>query len=118
MADKIVRDILAADAGVIALVADRIEYEIKQQGETFPAITVARTNVQPTMHLTGDASLDQCTVRVDSWATTLTQARQVSDACRTALISTNIQLQSEHDNYESGIDPGLYLITQEFLVWK
>lgn len=118
MADKIVRDILIADTAVAALVADRIEYSIKQQGELYPAITVKRSEVQPTNHLTGDALLDRCVVQVDSWAHELADARQVAEACRAAIVNAGHLLQDAHDNYEPGIDPGLYLITQDFQVWK
>jgi hypothetical protein len=74
--------------------------------------------VQPTNHLTGDASLDQCVITVKSWAYTLTEARQLSDACRAAMIAAGYLLSSERDNDEPGVDPLLYMVTQDYQVWK
>lgn len=118
MADKIVRDILIADATVTGLVDDRISPVLKQQGIKYPVVTLDRTELTPTNHLTGDAGLDSVLVGVRSWATTYKEARQVADACRAAIVAAGHLMQSERDNYEDGIDPGLYLITQEFQVWK
>lgn len=117
MADKVIRDILVADAAVTALVAQRISPLIKEQGVTPPAVTIRRSSLEPTNHLRGDGDLDRNTVTVDSWATTYAQAREVADACRAALIAQRIQMVSELDNFEPGVDPGLYNVSQQYLVW-
>lgn len=117
MADKVVRDVLVAAGAVTALVSTRISPLIKSQGVTPPAVTIRRGTLEPQNHLRGDGDLDKNTVMVDSWATTYVGARAVADACRTALLAAGILLQGEFDNYEPGIDPGLYNISQEYLVW-
>lgn len=118
MADKIVRDVLIAYAPLTAIVGDRISPLIKSQGVVTPAITLRRGHTEPQNHLTGNGSLDAVTVFCDCWADSYVQARDVADKARAALIAAGIQLENEFDNYEPAIDPGLYNVSQEYLVWK
>jgi len=118
MADKILHDVLVADAAVTALVGSRVSPLIKSQGVTPPAVTLERSQVDPQNHLQGWASLDYVQVEVRSWAQTFDQARQVADACRSAIESAGHLLANEFDNYDPAIDPGLYCVTQQFQVWK
>lgn len=118
MADKLVRDVLIAYAPLTAIVSTRISPLIKAQGVVPPAITLRRGSTEPQNHLTGNGGLDKVSVIVDTWAETYVQARDIAEMARTALLAAGYQLENEFDNYEQGVDPGLYNVSQEFMVWK
>lgn len=115
-ATKTVRDVLIADSSVAALVDDRVEYLLKPQALTMPAITLQRVTTNPVNHLNGFAGLDATSVQVDYWAGTSTDAMELAALGRAALEAQNIQCDQEFDNYDPDIQ--FYRVTQEFTVWQ
>lgn len=112
-----VRGVLIGSSAVAAICADRISPLISAQGSLLPAVTLQRTELEPQNGLRGFAGLDSNTVQLDAWAETYQQARDLADACRTALQAAGVIMLSEFDNYEPSTDPGLYRVTQTFSVW-
>jgi hypothetical protein len=117
MAIAIVRGVLIASSAVTAICADRISPLMKAQGALLPNVTLQRTELEPQNGLRGYAGLDSNTVQLDAWSETYQQARDLADACRTALQAAGFVMLSEFDNYEPSTDPGLYRVTQTFSVW-
>ena len=113
MAVQTIRDALVADAGVTALVGQRVSPILKAQDTTLPAITLQRISIVPQNHLTGDGDLDYGRVQLDVWATTYVEARSVADACRTALAAYQLELES--DDYDP--DTETYRVIQDWSVW-
>jgi hypothetical protein len=117
MAVKTARDVLLAAAPVTALVGTRISPLVRAQDLQLPAVTLQRVVVTPTNHLRGDANLDANRVQLDAYAATYAAARTLADACRDALVAAGHLLQTELDSYEPDVDPELYRVTQEYLIW-
>jgi hypothetical protein len=111
-----VRDLLVADAGVLALVAQRISPLLRAQNETLPCVTLSLVSVVPANHLNGAPTLDQNRVQVDSWAATYTAARSVADACRAALEAAGLTMEGEFDTFEPDVSE--YRVTQDFYFWN
>ena len=79
------RELLAADAGVIALVADRVFHKVPRKA-SLPYVKLTRSDIDwhPTLDGTTNR-LAQETIDVDSVAVTAAQAIALDKAVRTAL---------------------------------
>lgn len=121
MSVEVVLAALKASAGVTAIVGSgasaRISPLMKAQGITPPAVTLQRIAVAPVNHLRGHGGVDAVRVQVDSYADSYSGVRALATACRTALQTAGHLMVSEIDNYEPGVEPALYRITQDFQVW-
>jgi hypothetical protein len=111
-----VRDLLVADPLVTALVAARISPLLRAQGETLPCVTLTLVAVTPMNHLNGAPSLDQNRIQVDAWAETYASARAVAYACREALETAGLAMESAFDTFEPDVDE--YRVTQDFYYWN
>lgn len=109
--------VLQAAQPVQALAAKRISPVIKSQALALPAVTLQRSAVNPVNSLTGHCDLDENQIQVDSWAETYAAARALADACRAAIQAAGHVMNSEFDNYEPSVEPGVYCITQSYSVW-
>jgi hypothetical protein len=113
--------VLKADSTVTGIVGSgsnaKISPLIKSQGITPPAVTLQRISLTPQNHLRGNGGLDQVRIQLDAWCTTYDRARSLANACRNALETAGHVMESEIDNYDPETDPGLYRITQDFLIW-
>ncbi len=76
---------LVADAGVGALVADRIYPGAAPQGATSPLIVVNTVSIVPGYADDGETGLDQTRIQIDCYASTYTASHTVSTAVRAAL---------------------------------
>lgn len=80
-----VRIALVADAGVAALLADRIEPMQANQNETFPYALLDTTHTKVFNGLSGFTGVDICEVSLYVWANTYTDATAIALTCRRAL---------------------------------
>lgn len=121
MSVEVALSVLKASSGVTDIVgtgADaRISPLIKEQTITIPAVTIQRTGVNPANHLRGNGSLDESLTQIDSWSATYSGARTLASACRSAMEAAGHLMVGEYDNYDSGVDPGLYRVTQDYRIW-
>lgn len=115
---------LAADAGVLALVADRIVWAARPQGEALPCIVMHRITGDRDYHQLGRSGLVESIVQVDCWADTWLAAKGVARAVITALdtvIAPPFQkafVASERDGFEVGDEgAGLHRTIVETRVW-
>ena len=80
-----VRAILAADAGVSALVGTRIYPDRLPQNVTYPAITYEMYSEDSFEAMDGLLGIAEATIEVTCWASTRLVASSVQDAVRLAL---------------------------------
>ena len=73
---------LAADGGVRALVADRIEWAVRG---AVPCVALHLISAQPDTTLAGQSGLVQARVQVDCWGETFLKAKQIGAAVIAAL---------------------------------
>lgn len=76
---------LLADAALAGLVATRITWQSRPQGEALPAVTLQRVSGARDYHMQGPSGLVQSRVQVDCWGATYASALAVSRAVRSLL---------------------------------
>lgn len=81
---------LSGDAGLSALVSDRIYPDVTDQKRILPYIVFELDSEQGTPHMTGVATLAQATVQFTVWAATSLSRTSVNDALR-ALLDAEIR---------------------------
>lgn len=103
--------LLAADAGVAALLADRIAWGARPTGEQLPCVVLFRITGVRDYHLQGRSGLVDSLVQVDCWAGTWLAAKSVARAIVDALDTPDqptIQkafVEGERDSFEEGDGP-------------
>jgi hypothetical protein len=124
----IVRELLQADADVVALVAGRIRpAPLRGPGEpaaTLPAITYQRLGSTRRRTFEGRSSPTETRLQVDCWAEDHDAAEAVFDAARRALDmrtspADGVQLVTIVDGSDQFIpepDPELYRFTADYLI--
>lgn len=76
---------LSGDAGVTALVAQRIYPDVLPEKSAYPAVVFARVRTEPTYGISGNYFGADVGLQVGCWGTTRTQADAVGSAVETAL---------------------------------
>lgn len=76
---------LCADAGVSAIVSSRVYPLVMPQKTTLPATTYQTTALKPDRNLAGNTGRMTATIRINAWAETYTEAKNLAEALRTAL---------------------------------
>lgn len=122
--------LLAADAALQALVADRVTPVSQQQGAPRPAVTVARISGGPEYADDGEVGLLQARFQVDCWGDTYPSAKDTARAVTAALSAVRdvtqgtttflyILLDSEQDVREGGGNAAEYLFRTilDFTAW-
>lgn len=105
--------VLRGSGAVTALVPQkRIEAHRRTQTFVLPAILLSEAVVTPFNHLTGHAGVDANQIQLKALGTTYTQAKQVADACRTALQAAGYLLISKLEDDEPDSDPELFEFIQ------
>ena len=76
---------LLAQAGITALVGNRINWLRRPQGEALPAMALQLVSGVPDYLLDGSYSLTESRVQMDAWAKSFLQAKQIARAVEAAL---------------------------------
>ena len=84
-AAKVIYNILANDAGVSALVSNRINPLRLPQGSAFPAVVYSEVSINATPTKDSNSRLDFTRVQIDCLALTYEDASELADAVRDAL---------------------------------
>jgi hypothetical protein len=114
---KAIADALAGDAGVTALVSDRISPVLKSQGQVLPAVTVTSVSSTPENALGGYDGLDTVRVQVSAWAATYIEAVALAMACRTALQAAGFLCVLDGvEDYEPATKT--HQILQDWVLWN
>ena len=73
------RKLLLETAPLAQLVAKRIDWGLRPQGDHLPGIALSRVSGLSTMHFGGSAGWQRDRVQVDVWARTFKAARDIGD---------------------------------------
>jgi hypothetical protein len=122
--EETLRSVLVADAGLSALVGERIIWGARPQGELLPCLVLHRVTGARDYHMTGRSGLVDSLVQADCWAETWLAAKDVSRALLEALDGLTLSpfqkafVTSERDTFETD-DQGrsFYRTMLEFRVW-
>lgn len=76
---------LLADTGLAAVIADRIDWNERPQGEALPAMGLTRVSPGITYQHAGPIDLERARVQADCWGTTALECETLASALRTAV---------------------------------
>jgi len=85
MIEKAIFTLLAADAGVGAICADRISPHQRLQGTALPAVVYNVTEIEPFRNLSNASALTSAQLQITAIADTYADARALSSACIAAM---------------------------------
>jgi hypothetical protein len=121
---------LLGDAGVLALVSNRVFPVSRPQASTLPAVTVTRISGAPIMDDGGEAGLLDARIQIDCWGETYSSAKLLARAVLTSLSGfrgtvgatefENVELDTERDSREGGGNAEAYEFrtSLDFFVWS
>jgi len=127
--EKALVTLLLSNAGVTALVGDRVSPSTRPQGSALPAITYQLITGAPLYADDGDAGLREDRIQLDCWAATYTGAKDTARAVADVLsafvgTSEGVELQyvllnTEQDLRETGSKKSKYPFRtrMDFIVW-
>ena len=125
---KVIYNILANDAGVSALVGDKICPVTLPQGTAFPAIVYSEVNINPNFTKDANSRLDQVRVQIDCLALTYEDTANLADAVRSALNVVApgeyngvnvfyIQFDNQQEFFDDAADfDGVMQISQDYII--
>lgn len=121
---------LAANAGLLALIAGRVYANKIPQGATMPCLTYQRID-SPRIHshdTSGSGGTARPRFQLDCWATTYAASKSISDALRSALNGYKgtmgtvnpVTVQSaliQDERFDDYPDAGLNRISCDYVIW-
>ena len=110
-------DKLSADAGVTAIVSDRIFPLPGDLDAVKPYITFQRISTTPSRGLDGNLNFARYRFQVASVGTTYLESKELANAVRNALDSTSTSTMMANELDQVDEDAGLYTI-QDFLIFR
>jgi hypothetical protein len=122
---KYLRQLLAGDAAVAALVGDRVYTEVLPQAGEVPAIVFTEVGADEDVALDGPTGATSARLQIDSWAKTRAEATSLGRAVRAALaghVGAAAGLEVElvafvTERWDFDAETGLYRTSQDFDVW-
>ena len=110
---------LREDAGLSALVGNKVFALVIPQGTKLPCITFQRIGGMPANTLSGHSGLEEIDLQIDVWARDYDEAKAIAKAVRSAMPPSGPQFSAhlieDQDLYEDGTN---YLrVSMEFKVW-
>lgn len=103
---------LLADAGLTALVDNRVNWNARPQAQASPSVVLNRVGGTPAYSMTGASGLVQSRIQIDAWGKTFSSVIGVSRALKEALsgISATVGgirfqgsfIDSERQSFEQG----------------
>lgn len=77
--EEAIRKLLLDTAAVTALVGKRVDWGVRSQGATLPAVTIHLITGSPQMHYSGPSGWSRDRLQFDCWGRTYKAARDVAD---------------------------------------
>lgn len=118
--DDALYSLISGDAGVAALISDRVYPDLLPEKVTFPAMTYQEISLTPTVSHDGDSHLDESRYQFDCYAATRSGARAIADALRTLLSGKRTSqpgfvihsafLANALSGYETGLNAWRYTV--------
>ena len=110
---------LREDAGLSALVGNKVFALVIPQGTKLPCITFQRLGGRPANTLAGPSGLEEIDLLIDAWARDYHEAKAVAKAVRAAMPANGprfgAHLIEDQDLYEDGTN--YFRVSMEFKVW-
>ena len=110
---------LREDAGLSALVGNKVFALVIPQGTKLPCITFQRIGGMPANTLSGHSGLEEIDLRIDVWARDYDEAKAIAKAVRAAMPPSgprfSAHLIEDQDLYEDGTN--YFRVNMEFKVW-
>ena len=103
--------VLAASAGLSALVADRIYPDAIPEDKPSPAVVYGRTATDPVVTIHGVKVAETATLSITAWAMTRTESDAIADAIATALQLAGQPFRNRSSGYDDEV--GLYGVSVE-----
>ena len=110
---------LREDAGLSALVGNKVFALVIPQGTKLPCITFQRIGGMPANTLSGHSGLEEIDLQIDVWALDYDEAKAIAKAVRAAMPPSgprfSAHLIEDQDLYEDGTN--YFRVNMEFKVW-
>jgi hypothetical protein len=110
---------LREDAGLSALVGNKVFALVIPQGTKLPCITFQRIGGMPANTLSGHSGLEEIDLQIDVWARDYDEAKAIAKAVRSAMPPSgprfSAHLIEDQDLYEDGTN--YFRVNMEFKVW-
>ena len=110
---------LREDAGLSALVGNKVFALVIPQGTKLPCITFQRIGGMPANTLSGHSGLEEIDRQIDVWARDYDEAKAIAKAVRAAMPPSgprfSAHLIEDQDLYEDGTN--YFRVNMEFKVW-
>lgn len=110
---------LREDAGLSALVGNKVFALVIPQGTKLPCITFQRIGGMPANTLSGHSGLEEIDLQIDVWARDYDEAKAIAKAVRSAMPPSgprfSAHLIEDQDLYEDGTN--YFRVSMEFKVW-
>lgn len=110
---------LREDAGLSALVGNKVFALVIPQGTKLPCITFQRIGGMPANTLSGHSGLEEIDLQIDVWARDYDEAKAIAKAVRAAMPPSgprfSAHLIEDQDLYEDGTN--YFRVNLEFKVW-
>ena len=110
---------LREDAGLSALVGNKVFALVIPQGTKLPCITFQRIGGMPANTLSGHSGLEEIDLQIDVWARDYDEAKAIAKAVRAAMPPSgprfSAHLIEDQDLYEDGTN--YFRVNMEFKVW-
>ena len=110
---------LREDAGLSALVGNKVFALVIPQGTKLPCITFQRIGGMPANTLSGHSGLQEIDLQIDVWARDYDEAKAIAKAVRAAMPPSgprfSAHLIEDQDLYEDGTN--YFRVSMEFKVW-
>ena len=110
---------LREDAGLSALVGNKVFALVIPQGTKLPCITFQRIGGMPANTLSGHSGLEEIDLQIDVWARDYDEAKAIAQAVRAAMPPSgprfSAHLIEDQDLYEDGTN--YFRVNMEFKVW-
>ena len=110
---------LREDAGLSALVGNKVFALVIPQATKLPCITFQRIGGMPANTLSGHSGLEEIDLQIDVWARDYDEAKAIAKAVRAAMPPSgprfSAHLIEDQDLYEDGTN--YFRVNMEFKVW-
>ena len=110
---------LREDAGLSALVGNKVFPRAIPAGNYLPGVTFQRLGGRPANTLSGASGLEEIDLQIDVWARDYDEAKAIAKAVRAAMPSSgprfSAHLIEDQDLYEDGTN--YFRVSMEFKVW-
>lgn len=117
--ESVLLRMLREDAGLSALVGNKVFALVIPQGTKLPCITFQRIGGMPANTLSGHSGLEEIDLQIDVWARDYDEAKAIAKAVRAAMPSSgprfSAHLIEDQDLYEDGTN--YFRVSMEFKVW-